>query len=219
MCIPDGQLNSIHDRFLALLPKIETHGKVVFRQLHPSNKEEVLQEMRALAWKWFLRLTQRGKDAAQFLSTFNTFLAYAIRNGRRITGNEKAKDVLCRSTQRRHGFTVQPLPTCRASFEQLYSEVHGQRDHDAFEERLKDNTMTPVPEQAAFRIDWPAWLQTRGQRDRRMIGDLLEGQQGKEVSRKFGISPARLSQLRRAFRADWVRYCNLPDDAKCSIAA
>src|SRR5262245_30998840 len=79
MCIPDGQLNSIHDRFMALLPKIETHGKVVFRQLHPSNKEEVLQEMRALAWKWFLRLTQRGKDAAQFLNTFNTFLAYAIR--------------------------------------------------------------------------------------------------------------------------------------------
>src|SRR5262249_872088 len=86
--------------------------------------------------------------------------------------------------------TTRPSP----SFEHLYSEVPGQRDHDAFEERLKDNIMTPVPDQAAFRIDWPAWLQTRDQRDRRMIGDLLEGQQGKEVSRKFGVSPARLSQ-------------------------
>ena len=32
--------------------------------------------------------------------------------------------------------------------ERLYSLPHGQAMHDAFEERLQDNTLTPVPDQA-----------------------------------------------------------------------
>src|SRR5687767_15544081 len=84
MCIPACQLNSVHDRFLALLPKIELHGRIFFRHLKPHKKEKVLQDMRALAWKWFVRLAQRGKDAAEFISTFNSFLARAVRNGRQL---------------------------------------------------------------------------------------------------------------------------------------
>ena len=214
MCAP---VATLHDRFLALLPKIETHGSIVFRQLHPSKKEEVLQEMRALAWKWFVRLAQRGKDAAEFISTFNTFLARAIRNGRRIMGQEKAKDAMCEFAQRRHGFRVQALPITRTCYEQLYADVRGQ--HDAFDDRLKDNTVTPVPDQAAFRIDWPAWVRTRCDRDRRIIGDLVEGQQGKEVGRKFGLSPARVCQLRRAFREDWERFGADAEQNAVTIAA
>jgi hypothetical protein len=162
--------------------------------------------MRALAWKWFVRLAQRGKDAAEFLTIFNGFLARAIRSGRRVMGQEKAKDVMCPFAQRRHGFKVVPLPKTRTSHEHLYSDARGQQDHDAFEERLRENTVTPVPDQAAFRIDWPAWLRSRCHRDRRIIDDLVEGQQGKDVGRKFGLSPARVSQLRRAFKDDWERF-------------
>lgn len=203
MCAPVG---SVHDRFLALLPKIELHGKIFFRHLAPQNKEEALQEMRALAWKWFSRLTERGKDAAKFISTFSGFLARAIKCGRRIAGQEKVKDVMCQRTQQRQGFRVEPLSSTRTSFEQLYADVRGQHEHDAFEDRLRDNTVTPVPEQAAFRIDWPAWLRTRSHRDRRVIGQLLEGQRGKDVGRKFGLTPPRVSQLRRAFKEDWERF-------------
>lgn len=199
---------TLHSQFLALLPKIELHGQIVFRHLAPPKKDEVLQEMRALAWKWFLRLSHRGKDAAALINSFNTYLAKAIRCGRRITGQEKAKDVMSERTQRRHGFQVKQLPSMRASIEQLYGDVQGQQAHDAFEERLKENTVTPVPEQAAFRIDWPAWMSTRPERDRKIIRELVEGQQGKDVGRKFGLSPARVSQLRRAFKEDWERFGN-----------
>ncbi len=199
-------IQTLHDRFALLLPKIETHGKIVFRCLPPHQKDELLQEMRALAWKWFVRLAQRDKDVADFVTPFCGYLCKAIRNGRRIMGQEKAKDVLSRRTQRRHGFKVESLPSTRASVEQLYSDVHGQQEHDAFEERLRENMVTPVPDQAAFRIDWPAWLKTRAHRDRRIINDLVEGEQGTDIGHKFGLSPARVSQLRRSFRQDWERF-------------
>jgi hypothetical protein len=59
------------------------------------------------------------------------------------------------ATQRRHGFTVETLPSSsRASHKQLYAVPNGQELHDAFEERLRDNTTTPVPDQVQFRVEW-----------------------------------------------------------------
>jgi hypothetical protein len=140
--------------------------------------------MRALAWLWFRRLAQRGKDAGDYLSTFNDFLVRSVSSGRRVTGYEKAKDALCVRTQKRRGFKVERLPKeFRASHESLYSTVHGQHEHDAFEERLSDNSITPIPDQAAFRIDWPAWMQTQTERDRRIIDDSMAGERTFEVSK------------------------------------
>jgi hypothetical protein len=172
--------------------------------------------MRALAWKWFIRMAQRGKDAGEFISTFNTFLACAVKSGRRIAGRNKAKDPMCEFTQRRHGFEVQSLPTLASGSAGRLHSLNGEED-DAFEERLRDNTVTPVPDQAAFRIDWPAWLTTRGHRDRRIIAALVRGQQARDISRNLGLSPARLSQLRRQFQQDWERF--VADDADQDIVA
>jgi hypothetical protein len=204
-------LADLHSRFLTLLPKIETHGRIYFRQLRPHRKEEALQEMRALAWLWFRQLAQRGKDAADYLSTFNDFLVRAISSGRRIMGYEKAKDAMSARTQRRHGFKVERLPKeFRASHQSRYSMVHGQREQDVLEERLSDNTITPIPDQAAFRIDWPAWMQTQSERDRRIIDDLMAGERTIEVSRKYGLSAGRISQLRRQLYDDWQEFCAAP---------
>jgi hypothetical protein len=35
---------------------------------------------------------------------------------------------------------------------------------DALEERLRDNTLTAVPEQVCFRLDFPAWMNTLNDR-------------------------------------------------------
>jgi hypothetical protein len=74
------------------------------------------------------------------------------------------------------------------------------------EERLRDNTLTPVPEQAAFRIDFPVWRCTRTERDRRVIDALMAGGRTRDVSQMFGLSPGRVSQLRRDFLEDWRRF-------------
>jgi Mor family transcriptional regulator len=178
-----------------------------------------LQEMRSLAWMWFLRLAQRGKDAGDYLSTFNDFLVRAVSSGRRIMGTEKAKDAMCVRTLKRRGFKVESLPNdFRASHKSIYSTVHGQQEHDTFEERLSDNSITPIPDQAAFRIDWPAWMQTQTERDRRIIDDLMAGERTFEVSRKYGLSPGRISQLRRRLHDDWEEFCAVPEGEQEAVA-
>src|SRR5262249_41375147 len=105
----------------------------------------------------------------EFVFSFVSMLARAVNSGRRLAGMAKAKDVMNAHTQRRHGFLVESLPiSVRASVGDLYSRPHGQELHDAYEERLRDNTQTPIPEQVAFRLDWPSWLRMITYRDRRL---------------------------------------------------
>ena len=159
------------------------------------------------ALKSFVSLAQRGKNPSQFVVAFVSLAARSVKSGRRICGQEKARDVMSSQAQQRHGFKVEALPvsTC-APLESLYSMPQGQEKQDAFEERLKDNTQTPVPDQAAFRCDFPVWRLSRTDRDRRVIDDLGMGERTLDVSKKYGISPGRISQLRRDFMDDWERF-------------
>jgi len=42
------------------------------------------------------------------------------------------------------------------------------------------------------------------------MDELLVGERTQDVSRRFGLTPARVSQLRREFHEDWRTYCNEP---------
>jgi hypothetical protein len=77
---------------------------------------------------------------------------------------------------------------------------------DAFEERLRDNTQSPVPDQAAFRIDFPVWLSQLGARNRDIATDMAQDQRTGELAAKHGTTPGRISQLRREFHTDWQRF-------------
>src|SRR4051812_20270882 len=182
--------------FLALLPRIELHGLISFRHVRcPHRREEALQEMRALAWAWYLRLAQRGKDGGKFPSAIATFAARAVKSGRRVCGQERAKDVLSPLAQQRYHFVVASLPES--------STLHG----NPFDEALQDNRRRPVPDQVAFRFDFPAWLSTLGRRNRRMAWAMALGFRTHELARRFKVSPARVSQLRRELHDDWGRFC------------
>jgi hypothetical protein len=203
----------LHARFLLILPRVELHGRIYFRHLRHHKKADAIQEMRGLAWKWYLRLVERGKDPCDFLAAFVTLLARAVNSGRRLAGMAKSKDALNPHTQRRHGFTVEPLPTSTLiSHERLYSEVNGQRQLDAYEERLRDNTITPVVDQVVFRIDWPAFLRTLTARERRMIKAMAQNERTNHLSKQFEVCPARISQMRREFHDGWQRFCGDPDE-------
>jgi hypothetical protein len=205
-------LDQLHTQFLLILPRVELHGRIYFRCLTYDQKAELIQEMRALAWQWYLRLNEQGKNPSDFMKAFTTLLARAVFSGRRLVGNLKAKDVMNPFTQRRVGFTVEPLPVSpRTSYDQLYAIPNGQELHDAFEERLRDNTTTPIPDQVQFRIDWPAWLETLSGRERRMIRVMAKNESTKDLARQFDLSPARISQKRSEFREEWMRFCEGTD--------
>jgi len=186
-------------RFQALLlPRIERHARICFRHLQAANKQDAIAETIALAYRWFVRLVRRGIDPAAFPSTLANFAVWAVVNGRRLCGNEKDHDVLSRVGQRRRGFTVCSLPTS------------GCLDETPFSEALRDNTQTPVPDAAAFRIDFPEWLARQSGRDRRMIEAMAFGEKTTKLAQRYRVSEGRVSQKRKQFREDWERFCGEP---------
>src|SRR5262249_12676850 len=163
------------------------------RHQSPDKHEELIAEMVGLCWRWFVRLVQRGKDPTQFVSALASYAARAVHSGRRLCGQERSRDVLSPVAQRRHGFVVEELPAWTAAAQEtLRGPVLGQRRQDAFEERLRDNPITPVPDQVQFRIDFPAWLQTLTGRERRIIRAMGRNERTGELSRRFEVSPARI---------------------------
>ncbi|MBL8797396.1 MAG: hypothetical protein JNM56_26070 [Planctomycetia bacterium] len=200
-------LPQLQAAFLAIQPRIVRHAEVIFRgQRCQARKDDLIAETVALAWAWFRRLAERGKDARQFPSVLAGYAARAVKSGRRLTGQLKAKDACSERAQILHGFKVERLPTTtRHSFREMYG-TDGQQVLDVFEERLHHNLQTPVDEQVAFRCDLPAWMSTRNRRDRRLIRDMAANERTLPLARKYGISPARVSQLRREFHDDWKRF-------------
>jgi hypothetical protein len=202
-------LEALRSTFVAMLPRIVSHGEFVFRRVRcPHRRADCLAELTALCWSWLVRLAQQGRDGSRFVSALSAFAARQVWSGRRLSGGENSRDVLSGRARRRHGFRVEPLPvSTRRPFDDFYGSVHGQQELDAFEERLRDNSTTPPPDAAAFRIDFRSWLQTRAERDRRLIADMMKDEKTSDLARRYGLSPARISQLRREFRADWLCFC------------
>jgi hypothetical protein len=202
---PDPSPTHLHAAFLSILPRIELHAQVYFRGVRcPQRKADAVQETVAISWRWFVRLVERGKDPLSFPIVLASYAARAVKCGRWLCGQEKGKDVTSGIAQQRHRFHVEPLPHSTASrHEERYSIVHGQRQQDVLEERLRDNTQTPVPEQVAFRIDFPDWLTTLTPRERRMVREMATNERPLDLGKRFDLSPARISQMRRELHNDW----------------
>ena len=188
-------VSHLHGAFLAVLPRIERQARVFFADVRcPHRREDVVAETLALTWRWYVLLLQRGKNPNEFISVLGGFAARRVRAGRCLCGKEKVNDALSALAQRRRGFVVAPLPD---------SSSH---DGNIFDEALRDNTQTEVGDQVAFRVDFPVWRSRRCDRDRRLIDDLLVGERTLDVASKYGLSPGRVSQLRREFYQDWLRF-------------
>ena len=199
--------DSLQATFLTLLPRIESQARIYFRAIRCAvKKADYIAEVVAISWKWFCRLMKRGKNVTEFVGALAALAARAVWSGRRLGRGERANDVMSPVAQRRHSFVVKSLPSTRRPYEDLGGDGLDQRLHDSMEERLADNTVTPPPDQAAFRIDFRAWFKTLTARERRIIRAMLLNERTKELSRRFEVSPGRVSQMRREFRDDWCRF-------------
>ena len=59
---------------------------------------------------------------------------------------------------------------------------------------------TPIPDQVAFRLDIPRFLATLNERQRAMAADLASGMTTTEAARRYGVTPAAVSQFRSRFK-------------------
>jgi hypothetical protein len=186
----------LQDAFAAVvMPAVERHARVYFRHVKcPERRADLTAEAVGLAWKWFRRMAKKGKDGTRFPTAIATLAARAANSGRRVAGQEKSKDVLSPLARRRHGFAVEKLPD--------FSTLSG----NPLAEALHDDRRSPVPDQAAFRIDFPAWLDTFDSRRRSMILDMAQGHRTQELADKYGVSEARISQIRREAAEEWTTF-------------
>jgi len=219
VCTPGIQsIEQLHEQYLEIMPRLQSYAQGYFGFIHcPHKRADKVQEALGLAWRWLLQLNEKGKDVSQFPASFVFMVVRAVRCGRRLVGMEKTKDAMSPRAQQMHSFKVERLPGATACpHEQLYGDVDGQEKHDAYEERLHQNMVTPVPEQVAFRLDWPRFLRTLTQRDRAMARFLSLGNTTKHTAQKFGLTPGRVTQLRQQWHREWEFFQN--DDASTEKA-
>lgn len=60
--LSSSALAHLQASFVALvLPRVLSHGRVCFRDVScPHRRQDAIQEMIGLAWKWHLRLAEQG---------------------------------------------------------------------------------------------------------------------------------------------------------------
>lgn len=153
-----------------------------------------------MAWIWHLSLARKGRSPAEFIITFARLAARAVLSGRRLCGVERARDVLSPVCQRRQGFCVSPLPAGTAMV------------GNVFDEALAHNTQTPVPDQVQFRIDFPRWRASLDERRRALVDAMAGGERTTDLADTFGITPARVSQVRRELHDGWTAFCGNDSD-------
>jgi len=208
-------IGSLQAAFLEVLPRIERQASICFSEIRCSSRRaDCVAEAVALAWKWFIRLARRGKDATRFVCALTTLAARAVRSGRRACGQVRSNDVFSRTAQRRFGFTIRSVATGRRSH-----SGYGSPMDDVLEDQLMDNTATSPLDQAQFRLDFGAWLKRFSARQHRIIRALSSGERTRDVSRRFDITAGRVSQMRLEFKKDWERFIGDNVDNKKSINA
>ena len=182
------QENDLFERFI---PAIKRHARMAFRNFRPQDRVEAVAEVVANAFAAFRRLAERGKLDVAYPSPLARFAVAQVRSGRRVGRKLDSHDVFSFVVQRQQGFTVASLET---------------GDPGVWREALVDNTVTPVADAAAFRLDFLAWLGSLRQRDRELIKFLSLGNTPRETARQFRLSQARISQLRSELRKGWQEF-------------
>jgi len=181
---------SRHVDFLPVYPFIRRHACVEFRHLPPVEKEEAIAEAVAAGFVSFVRLKNRDKAPTSFPSAIAKFAVLHVKNGRRVGSTSSARDVY----SRRHGNP------------QRLNRGDGGSPGEHWDELLSDDSITPVLDQVAFRLDWPAFLSSLSWRHRQILDALAIGHSAKWVAHRFNLSQPRITQLRQQWRRQWLAF-------------
>jgi len=185
---------SWHATFLEFVPSIRRYAQLRFRYLKLSEREEAVQEVIARALVEFVRLVERGRQDLAYASPLARHAVAHVRHGRRVGGSLNGSDVSSEYCQRRRGLVLESLS--------------GESDEHWQEVLVEDRASTPA-DIAAARIDVSEWLGSLPQRNRQLAKRLALGESTSNAARMFGVSPARVSQMRRELFYAWQLFQNL----------
>ena len=120
-----------------------------------------------------------------------------IRSGRRVGSKLNVRDASSPYCQRAKALTVERLDAfdaAKGSWQEIVVE---------------DRNATPA-DIAATRIDFSDWLTSLKPRMRRIAKTLATGETTTNVARRFALSQARVSQIRRELKDAWETFQGEP---------
>jgi hypothetical protein len=180
-----------HARFLAMLPVIRRNARIAFRGARPERREELTQDVIASCFAAYARLVELGKE--DLPSALARFAIGQVRAGRQLGNPLRIKEVLSGYAQRQKGFQVERLDYFDEA-ENCWREIV-----------VEDKRATPA-DIAACRIDFTAWLRLLPSRRKKIALALASGETTSAAARKFGVTPARISQLRQWLKESWEAF-------------
>jgi len=210
-------LARVQQDYLDALPRIHRHAEINFGRIRdPGRRDDAIQDVIGIGWKHWLAAIKKGKDPNEFVSAVADFAVKQVRSGRKVTGQERAKDAMSPVAQRRKGFAVKTLPNSLAKpYEVICGDPNGQEKMDAVEERLTDNTITSPPDQAAFREQWRLFLEELGPKKRPIVEDMAGGEDTNTLAAKHKVTAGRVSQIRREAAQVWRGLEREPGEDYC----
>ena len=182
-----------HTVFLRLVPRIRQHAQIRFRHVNPADREDAVQEVIARALLQFLRLLELGKEHLIFAGPLARYAVAQVRGGRRVGGQLNIRDVSSQYCRARKGVALESLD-------------RSDEASDRWQEVLVEDRRATPADIAASRIDVREWFQTLPRRSRRLAERLATGESTSGAAQMFGISPSRVSQLRRELYCAWNTF-------------
>ena len=182
-----------HAGFMSLLPQIKNYAEYAFRRLDPESREEAIQCCIVAAMFAYTQLVDQGKSDIAYAGPLAMYAIRRFRMGRRFGERMNANDVSSPYAQKKRGIKLESL---------------ARYDHEAedWEELLVEDKHAGPSEVAAVRLDFAQWLSTLSDRKRHIAEFLAIGETTNDTAREFGVSAARISQLRREMQESWASF-------------
>jgi hypothetical protein len=192
-----------HSGFLKVLPAVQLHAQIQFRHFSPERREDLVQEAIASACVSFQLLAAKGKLHVATPATLATYAVRHVRSGRHVGSHQdSAKDVLSPVVRRRHGVQVIEFDT--TGMVRIPRSTIGRTS--GWRQVVVEDRKTPVPDIAAFRVDFAEWMRSLSRRSRKIISAMAARVGTMDLARRFKVSPGRISQLRRMFEGSWRQF-------------
>lgn len=179
--------------FRAMMPDIVKQATHAFRYFGAEAAGEAIQDVLVSAMLAYVGLWKRGKVDLAFPSVLARFAIAQYHDGRRAAAKLNCRDVSSPYAQRKKGIQVESIHS-------------SEDDEQTWREILVEDKHAGPAETATARIDFAAWLASLTHRDRSIADALADGGTTNEVSARFQVSPARISQKRREFLDSWQRF-------------
>ncbi len=174
--------------FLAVMPAVRQHACICFRRLDHHARQEAIAATIARAFVDYGILVRKRRLAHAYPSTLAEFAVRRTRAGRGVGTSQNTRDLFNHAAHRRHVQSLSPW------------------DSGTWREQVLEDRRVSPADQAAFNLDFQAWLFGWPPSHRRIIDTLAAGHRTCEVAQRFKMTSGRVSQLRRQYQRSWVAF-------------